>query len=54
MHKAILHFKSQAIIVPLGSLPELRKRLYVAFAYLEVLGDVTYDHYDVSPRRKAA
>ena len=53
-HKAVLHFASQALIVPVANMPELKQRLQVWFAYTEVLGTMTYDHYDVAPlaRRK--
>jgi hypothetical protein len=53
-HKAVLHFSSQALIVPIANLPELKQRLQVWFAYTEVLGTMMYDHYDVAPlaRRK--
>ena len=51
MHKAMLHFASQALIVPIENMPELRKRLHVSFAYTEILGDWTYDHYDVLGKR---
>jgi hypothetical protein len=48
-HQAVLHFCAQALIVPVANMPELRRRLHVSFAYTEILGAWTYDHYDVAP-----
>lgn len=45
-HEAVIHAKDIAIIVPIANMPELRKRLRLSFAYTEILGVATYDHYD--------
>ena len=51
MHKVVLHvsrpFRHYSIGTPVENLPALREKLYLSFAYTEILGDHTYDHYDV-------
>ena len=57
-HKAVLHTicgnpdRDIALIVPVSNVPELKRRLWMVLAYTEVIGNWTYDHYDVSGMRR--